>query len=54
MVSTQGVFEGKKYFASFHPPQFVRESLLKGRKIIAYIPQKNAGTIGQDVWICRK
>jgi hypothetical protein len=54
MVSTQGVFEGKKYFASFHPPRFVRESLLKGRKIIAYIPQENAGTIGQDVWICRK
>jgi hypothetical protein len=54
MVSKHVINEGKKYFASFHPPKFVRESLLKGRKIIAYIPQESANTIGQDVWICRK
>jgi SAM-dependent methyltransferase len=54
MVSKECVQEGKKYYGAIHPPAFVRNHMVPGRDIAAYLPSEKAGTIGQDVWVVRK
>jgi SAM-dependent methyltransferase len=41
--------EGRKLFAAFHPPRFVRERLLRGLTVLEHVP--GAGT--QDIWVTR-
>jgi SAM-dependent methyltransferase len=42
--------EGRKLFAAFHPPAFVRARLLRGLSILEYRPGE--GT--QDIWVTRR
>jgi SAM-dependent methyltransferase len=45
--------EGKKMFLSFHPPKWVRETLLSDFEIIKHY-SGGFSAQEQDVWICRK
>jgi SAM-dependent methyltransferase len=48
VVRTLGA-EGRKLFAAFHPPQFVRRELLGGLTILEHRP----GDRTQDIWVTR-
>ena len=48
VVRTLGA-EGRKLFAAFHPPGFVRHDLLRGLTVVEHRP--GAGT--QDIWVTR-
>jgi SAM-dependent methyltransferase len=48
VVRTLGA-EGRKLFAAFHPPQFVRRELLRGLTILEHRP----GDRTQDIWVTR-
>jgi SAM-dependent methyltransferase len=41
--------EGRKLFAAFHPPEFVRRELLRGLSIVEHRP----GERTQDIWVTR-
>lgn len=45
--------EGKKMYLSFHPPTWVRQSLLSEFEVIKHYPGGFSGN-EQDVWIARK
>ncbi len=49
MVVRERTTEGKKGFATFHPPAFMKHKLLKDFEIIFHIPNR----IPQDVWVIR-
>ena len=49
VVRTLGV-EGRKLFAAFHPPAFVRARLLSGPSEIEHRP----GDGTQDIWVTRR
>ena len=49
VVRTLGA-EGRKLFAAFHPPTFVRARLLRGLSVIEHRP----GDGTQDVWVTRR
>lgn len=46
--------EGKKWYLSFHPEKFVRESLLMGYTDISKVDVTQDETLLQDVWVGRK
>ncbi|MFH0908091.1 MAG: class I SAM-dependent methyltransferase [bacterium] len=48
------VEEGKKWFAAFHSPAFMRERFLKGTEIVEHITRPIHGSIEQDVWVVKK
>ena len=48
IVRTLGA-EGRKLFAAFHPPDFVRRELLTGLTVVEHIP----GDRTQDIWVTR-
>lgn len=48
VVRTLGA-EGRKLFAAFQPPEFVRRELLRGLTIVEHIP----GDRTQDIWVTR-
>ncbi len=48
------VEEGKKWFAAFHSPKFMRGQFLKGLEIAEHIVRPIQGSIEQDVWVVRK
>ena len=52
-VSRDGYEEGKKMFLSFHPPVWVRHSLLKRFEILQHLSGGFSGG-AQDIWIARK
>jgi len=43
--------EGKRDFAAFHSPKFIREHFLAGKTITRFI---ESGAMGQDIWIIKK
>ena len=46
------VEEGKKFYGSFHPPEFIRNRLLKNYKILKHIPDATKTySCNQDVWV---
>lgn len=47
------VQEGKKMYLSFHPPIWVRKSLLRQFEILKHYPGGFSGT-EQDIWVARK
>jgi SAM-dependent methyltransferase len=49
VVRTLGA-EGRKLFAAFHPPEYVRRHLLKGLEVLEYLPSERT----QDIWITRR
>ena len=44
--------EGKKYFSVFHPPQYIKDKLVKGYEILK-APSAEEQEIGQDVWLIK-
>ncbi len=48
------VQEGKKWYAAFHPPVYVRTTLFPGLTECAHHPSPLANSLEQDVWVFRK
>lgn len=48
------VREGKKWFAAFHSPAWVRATLLRGFDILEHLPSPLPNSIEQDVWVARR
>jgi SAM-dependent methyltransferase len=46
--------EGKKWFAAFHSPVYMREHFFAGMDIAQHLVHPLPGSIEQDVWIARK
>ena len=54
LVVRDAVQEGKKWYAAFHSPRYVREHLFKGLPILLHRPQPLPGCLEQDVWVVHK
>jgi len=54
LVMIDNVREGKKHFAAFHPPQFIKKTLLKKYRVVEYLPSPDSYQLGQDVWVVGK
>jgi len=46
--------EGRKYYLSFHPPDYVSCLLKQNYKGLRHIPSSQGHGIPQDVWIASK
>ncbi len=53
LVVRSEAHEGSKSFSAFHPPSFVRNQLLPGRPILAFLPPPLCRGLHQDVWLVR-
>ncbi len=54
LIVRGNVEEGKKWFAAFHPPIYVRNVLLKPFEILQHTEHPIPGSLEQDVWVARK
>jgi len=54
LVVRGGAVEGSKCFVAYHPPQYVRQHLLRGARLLAHLPSPAAYQMVQDVWVARK
>jgi len=54
IVVRGNVQEGKKWFAAFHPPGYVRSQLFAGMTELKHEPSPLANSLEQDVWVFRK
>lgn len=54
LVTKDQVTEGKKHFAAYHPPQFIKTKLLKGYIIIKHINNPASYQLEQEVWVAKK
>ena len=54
LVVRGGIEEGKKWFAAFHPPAYMRGSFFRGMEIKEHLIHPLPGSIEQDVWVARK
>lgn len=54
LVVRGGVEEGKKWFAAFHPPSFMRGKFFAGWTVLEHLTHPLPGSIEQDVWIARR
>ena len=48
------VEEGKKDYSAFHPPEYVRNKLLKDRIILDNISDPAPYHLEQEVWVARR
>jgi SAM-dependent methyltransferase len=48
------VEEGKKWYAAFHPPSYVRTRMFPALTEVAHHPSPLANSLEQDVWVFRK
>ena len=46
--------EGKKLFAAYHPPQFVKNKLLKDYIVVKHIGNPIQYQLEQEVWVVKK
>lgn len=46
--------EGKKLFAAYHPPQFIKKNLLKDYVVIKHVNNTAPYQLEQEVWVARK
>lgn len=53
-VNGHAAAEGKRNFAVFHPPQFIREKLLKEHIVLKHIEDPSSYQLLQDVWVAKK
>jgi SAM-dependent methyltransferase len=53
LVVRSEAHEGSKSFSAFHPPAYVRNHLLPGRPILAFLPPPLCHGLHQDVWLVR-
>jgi SAM-dependent methyltransferase len=54
LVIKDQIKEGKKFFAAYHPPQFIKKKLLKGYVIIKHISNTAPYQLEQEVWVVKK
>jgi ubiquinone/menaquinone biosynthesis C-methylase UbiE len=54
LVIIDKIQEGKKHFAAYHPPQFVKNVLLKDYLLIKQISNPIQYQLQQEVWVVRK
>ena len=54
LVVRGSVTEGKKWFAAFHSPDFVKRHFGAAWEIVAHIPSPLPNSIEQDIWVFRK
>ncbi len=54
LVVRGNVQEGKKWYAAFHPPSYVRQKLFPRLTECAHHPSPLANSLEQDVWVFRK
>ena len=54
LVVRGSVEEGKKWFAAFHAPAYMRDKFFAGWKILGHQTHPLPGSIEQDVWIAQK
>jgi ubiquinone/menaquinone biosynthesis C-methylase UbiE len=54
LVAKDQVAEGKKHFAAYHPPQFIKNKLLKDYVVIKHINNPASYHLGQEVWVAKK
>lgn len=53
VVIRDKVFEGKRSFSAFHPPEYVRSKLFRDWTIVKHIPAPITHHLAQDIWIIR-
>lgn len=46
--------EGKKYYATYHPPQFIREKLLKDHLVLEHIRDPSRYQLQQEIWCVKR
>lgn len=55
LVVKDKIEEGKKHFLAYHPPKFIKESLLNGNDILEHIEsEKILSHFCQDIWVVKK
>jgi glucose-6-phosphate 1-dehydrogenase len=54
LVVKDQVAEGKKHFAAYHPPKFVKNKLLKDYVVIKNINNPASYQLEQEVWVAKK
>ena len=54
LVVRGGVREGRKWFAAFHSPKYVRESFAGPFEVIEHLPSPLPNSIEQDIWVLRR
>ena len=54
LVTKSRTKEGKKLFAAYHPPKWVRERLLKNYVVVKHINDASGYQLGQEVWCVKK
>lgn len=54
LVVRGSVEEGKKWFAAFHSPDYMRNRFFKGWTLLEHLTHPLPGSIEQDVWVARK
>ncbi len=54
LVVRGGAAEGRKSFAAYHPPQFVRARLLADAEVLTFLPSPQLHDMIQDVWVVRR
>lgn len=50
LVVRGGILEGRKWYTAFHPPTFMKNSLLKDLAIVLHVPGPVASMFEQDLW----
>ena len=53
-VERTNITEGKKCFAAYHPPTFVRESLPPGLDVVKHMEGAAEHGLLQDIWVLRR
>jgi SAM-dependent methyltransferase len=46
--------EGTNHCATFHPPRYVSERLIRGLEVVDHVPEGALGNPRQDLWLLRK
>jgi SAM-dependent methyltransferase len=54
LVIRGGIEEGKKHYASYHPPKFIKNKLLKDMIVLEHFKGPLFDHLEQDVWVVRK
>lgn len=54
LVTKSSTKEGKKLFAAYHPPEWIRKRLLRNYDIVKHISDASGYQLGQEVWCVKK
>jgi ubiquinone/menaquinone biosynthesis C-methylase UbiE len=54
LIVKDQIKEGKKHFSAYHPPEFIRQKLLKGYNIVRHMSDSSSYHLDQEVWVVKK